>query len=129
MVRQRAQTQTIKKIADALGVSVDELYMPAGEHSAARFDRATNSFVEQVKNSHPNAFENWNDRMDDELYSQFGVGGAMTEFGVLTVAEKIKERHDLERKFRVICESHEGKMLKDIVRLSFERLSPSTEQR
>ena len=38
--------RTLHKLAQGLGVSIDELFRPPGRHSPRQFDRATNSLVE-----------------------------------------------------------------------------------
>lgn len=120
--RTTPHVRTIKRIADGFGVEVDELYRPVPALSDKRFDRECNALVEQVKRVYPELYVGWTTAQDDELYSQFGTGGAMTEEGILAATKRILERCEVERQFRLVYESHEGAMLRDVVRLAYNRL-------
>jgi transcriptional regulator with XRE-family HTH domain len=67
--------RTLHKLAHGLGVEIDELFRPPGQSSARRFDRATNSLVQEVVARHVETFANWSDADFDELFSRFGTGG------------------------------------------------------
>jgi transcriptional regulator with XRE-family HTH domain len=119
----RVRSSTINAIAGALGVSVDDLMgsppvasappsSAAKSASAATFDRATNPAVEDVVRERPAMFQGWSDDDWDELYSQFGVGGALTPLGVLSAAEAINEKRETIRKLHVVLDTH----LRDVAR-------------
>ena len=44
----------------------------------------------------------------DELYSSFGTGGALTEHGVLKMAETIAKKRETMRKLSILLETHLG---------------------
>ena len=120
----RIRRSTISRIAQALGISVEELIsgsMPPETvvtkakrpgRSAADFDRATNPAVADVVNERPAVFQGWSEDDWDELYSQFGVGGQLTPLGVLSVAEAINQKRETIRKLHIVLDTH----LRDVAR-------------
>jgi transcriptional regulator with XRE-family HTH domain len=127
--RTNPHARTLHKLAQGLGVSIDELFRMPGQSSARRFDRATNSLVQEVVARHTGAFENWSDADFDELFSRFGTGGQLTESGVLAAAEAMNAKREVLRQASVILESSESQLLADFVELLYRRAtnsSPST---
>jgi transcriptional regulator with XRE-family HTH domain len=74
--------------------------------SAQEFDRSTNQAIRQVHEEHPELFTGWTDREWEELYSTFGVGGALNEDGVITNARQINESRRTRRQLDVVLETH-----------------------
>lgn len=123
IVKQRAKPQwrTVERIAQALGVSVQELYKPAS--AMAGFDQATNTLVEQVVAQHRETFADWQDAEYRELCSNFGVGGQMTEDGVLAIAQRMNMHRDIRRKVRVILQSSDAELLVVVVTEMYRRIA------
>jgi transcriptional regulator with XRE-family HTH domain len=115
------QARTLHKLVRGLGVSIDELFRPAGRMSPRRFDRATNSIVEKVVAAHGKTFKNWSEAEFDELYSRFGVGGQLTEAGVLTEAEAMNVKRHIWQQISTILESGEARLLGEFVELLYHR--------
>src|SRR3954453_16022140 len=67
--------RTLHKLAQGLGVSIDELFQPVARTAPRQFDRATNSLVDSCVIQHPKLFRDWSQADFDELYSRFGTGG------------------------------------------------------
>ena len=88
--------RTLHKLAQGLGVSIDELFQPvARSRSPRQFDRATNSLVESVRRATCEQCSATGPQADfDELYSRFGTGGQLTEEGVLAAAEAMNAKRD-----------------------------------
>ena len=115
--------RTLHKLAQGLGVEIDELFRPLGHTSPRQFDRATNSLVKAIVASRPELFENWSDAHFDELYSRFGAGGQLTESGVLAAAEAMNAKHELLREIGVILESSEAGLLSEFVQMLYRRVT------
>lgn len=113
--------RTINKLAQGLGVAIDELFRPPGQHSPRRFDRATNMLVDGVVSRHAAKFANWTEADFDELYSRFGTGGQLTEDGIVAAAEATNARRDVWRQVSVILESGEAKLLTEFVDMLYRR--------
>ena len=119
--------RTLHKFAVGLGISIDELFQPAGLFARQTFDRATNpavgSVIESVVAANGTLFDAWSPADFDELYSQFGAGGPLNESGVVTAAESINAKRSLLRKVCVILESSESELLADFVKLLYRRVA------
>jgi transcriptional regulator with XRE-family HTH domain len=113
--------RTLYKLAQGLGVEMDDLFRPPGRHAPRQFDRATNSLVEGVVAGHAETFANWSEADLDELYSRFGTGGQLTEEGVLAAAQAMNAKRDVGRQVSVILESGEAELLADFVELLYRR--------
>ncbi|QDU40767.1 Helix-turn-helix domain protein [Maioricimonas rarisocia] len=112
--------KTLKKIADALEMEVDDLLrgeaadpermsgrfgsVRSGEQRA--FDRATNPVVEAVARDRPRLFADWSSDDWDELYSTFGTGGELNSQGVQVAAEAINRKRDTVHRLHVVMETH-----------------------
>jgi transcriptional regulator with XRE-family HTH domain len=118
----KPHARTLNKLAEGIGVPVDELFFASG-FSRRSFDRATNSEIGQVIDDHAGLFNDWSDADFDELYSQFGTGGALCEAGVLTAAEWINAKRSLLRQVCVILESDQAELLAGFVALLFRQVA------
>jgi transcriptional regulator with XRE-family HTH domain len=115
----RPHARTLKKMADGLGVAVDELLHDPG--LAAAFDRATNPAAAQIIDDHPQLFADWTPAEFDELFSRVAVGGELTEAGALAAAEAMNERRQLMTQAAVILESDQADLLREFVALLYRR--------
>jgi transcriptional regulator with XRE-family HTH domain len=113
--------RTLHKLAQGLGVEIDELFRPLAGSAARQFDRATNTLVEAVVARHPELFANWSEANFDELYSRFGAGGQLSEAGVAAAAQAMNARRDLWRQIGVVLESGEARLLTEFVELLYRR--------
>ena len=113
--------RTLHKLAQGLGVPIDELFRPPGHVSPRQFDRATNSLEENFAAQHPETFRNWSQADFDELYSRFGTGGQLTEDGISAAAEATNLKRDLWRRISVILESGETELLTQVVDVLYRR--------
>ena len=124
----RPHARTLHKLAEGLAISTDELFqdphliMSNGD-SAALFDRITNPVVADVINAHPQLFERWTNAEYDELYSRVAVGGELTSGGVYAAAAAMNDRRELMYEFSVILESHEADLMRNFVKLLFQRVT------
>ena len=115
--------RTLHKLAQGLGVSIDELFQPVPRTAPRQFDRATNSLVESCVAQHAKLFRNWSQSDFDELYSRFGTGGQLTEEGVLAAAQATNIKRDLWRQVSVILESGEADLLSQFVGVLYGRVT------
>jgi len=118
----RPHPKTIGQLAEGLGVSVDELYIDPTRLLYRRLDKQTNPVVEKVIQEHPELFADWTTAEFEELYSRFGMGGAMTEEGVLEAARKTNRRRILQHKLAVLLETSQAELIENIINLFYEKL-------
>lgn len=115
--------RTLHKLAQGLGIEIDELLRPPGRRAPREFDRATNSLVEGVVARHAETFATWTEADFDELYSRFGTGGQLTEQGVLTAAQSMNTKRDICRQVNVILETGEAELLANFVDVLYRRVT------
>ena len=85
------------------------------------FDRATNPIAAEMVDAHPELFENWAAADFSELFSRMAVGGELTEAGTLATAHAMNDRRELMHQVAVILESSEADLMRDFVKLLFDR--------
>jgi transcriptional regulator with XRE-family HTH domain len=116
-------SRTLHKLASGLGISIDELFQPIAHIAPRRFDRATNSLVDDCVAAHAKLFRNWSQEDFDELYSRFGTGGQLTEEGVLAAAQATNQKRDLWQQMSVILETSEADLLSQFVSMLFNHVT------
>jgi transcriptional regulator with XRE-family HTH domain len=114
--------RTLHKLAAGLGVSVDELFRGAPPRGQRRFDRQTNPVVDCVLADHPRLCASWTQDDFDELYSQFGSGGALTYEGALALIERINRARCVQQKAAVLLQTEYADLLGDFVELLYRRV-------
>jgi len=126
--RSNPHARTLHKLAEGLGVTIDELFLPSNILSVRQFDRATNSVVEEVVAANAAVFEGWTNVDFDELYSRFGTGGQLTETGVLAAAPAMHDKREVLRKTSDVLESSHHELLTEFVVMLYHRATtlPST---
>ncbi len=132
------QSKTVHRIAEALGVDPTALTQPppvapTSSHAVtfvapvatdfARFNELTNPEVTRLKEHAPELFQGWSASDFEELYSCFGVGGALTEEGVRLEAARICEKRETVRKLEILLETH----LREAVLLMVDSLFQSVQ--
>ena len=115
---------TLRKLAVALEVAVTDLVQqtalpqPTTEEQHA-FDRQTNPTIGQVLTQRPRLFDDWSGEDWDELYSEFGIGGAMTSTGVISAAMRINRKRQTLRQLSVLLETDLGEVAAALVEQMF----------
>lgn len=113
---------TLKRLADGLGVSVDDLFH-ADESSVgiADFDAATNPAIEEAMAVEPQLFDKWLPGDFGELASRFGAGGPLTLEGVIESARKMNVNRETIERARVVLETDQRETLRQVIDALFER--------
>jgi transcriptional regulator with XRE-family HTH domain len=123
----RPHARTLHKLAQGLGVSIDDFFQPVARTAPKRFDRATNLLVDSCVAQQPKLFRHWSQDDFDELYSRFGTGGQLTEEGILAAAQATNVKRDLWRQVSVILESSEAELLSQFVHMLYGRVTSTVE--
>lgn len=116
-------SRTLQRLAEALGVSTEELFRAPQGISPEAFDAATNPVVQQVVGAEPALFEGWSPDDFAELNSRFGVGGALTAEGVAHEASLLNRRNQLIDRARVVLASRDAPLLESMIELLYERVT------
>lgn len=122
--KKKPHARSLHKLAEGLDVPVDELFQNPALLAYRTFDRATNPVVDEVIQAHPQLFADWTQADFEELYSHFGVGGALTPEGAIAAAEQINRKQELLRKASLILESHEADLLSEMIDVLYRRIQP-----
>ena len=86
----------------------------AGELTGA-FDKATNRSIREVCAEEPEIFEGWASHDLEELYSTFGMGGALSREGVRTAAERINRKRTVIQQLQIVLETHLGEVAEGLI--------------
>ena len=96
----RPHARTLHRLAEGLGVSVDEFFVDPAQLLYRRFDRQTNPLVAEVVADHKELFAGWSEADFDELHSRVGTGGALTVEGAVTAVRQMNRKRRLAREAR-----------------------------
>ena len=90
------------------------------------FDRCTNRVVEKVYHQSPELLSGWTPEEMDELYSNFGTGGGLTEEGVVAAAMQMNQRRETVRRLNVVLETHLAEVAQRVIETLFEMTRPQS---
>jgi len=117
----KPHTRTLHRLAEGLGVPVDEFYVEQSQLQFRQFDRGANPVAEEVVHEHPELFDGWAAADYDELHSRVGTGGAMTRQGVLRTVEDMNEQRRLHEKLAVILEGSQKEIARGMIELLYQQ--------
>ena len=134
------RASTLHRIAQALGIPVESLSLevPLGlnhhanqphfsvsETMRGRFDRTTNPVVTEVAHEQPELFDGWTGEEWDELYSTFGIGGALNRDGVIRAVGRMNRQRETVYRLKVLLETHLAEVAAKIVTTLYEMVIPN----
>jgi transcriptional regulator with XRE-family HTH domain len=101
----KPHVQTLHRLADGLGVKIDEFFVDPAQLLYRRFDQQTNPVVAEVIETHGELFEGWTEADFDELHSRVGTGGPLTAEGTLEAVHQMNHKHELHQALDLLMES------------------------
>jgi len=113
--------RTLHRLAEGLGVPVDEFFLHPSQLLYRRFDRQTNPVVEEVMQSHQELFTDWTEADFDELHSRVGTGGALSFEGTLAAIHQMNRKRELHEKLDLLLESSQAEVVRGIVDVLYEQ--------
>ena len=119
----KSHPQTLGRLAEGLGVKVDELFLDPAQLLYRRFDQQTNPVVKEVIDEHKGLFAGWTEGDFAELHSRVGAGGALTCEGTLDAARQMNRKRQLHDKLDLLLESSHAELAGGIVELLYERVA------
>ena len=134
------RASTLNRIARSLeidpGLLCNHASGPCGEFGSAagadqrerqrEFDRCTNIVVDEVYHHSSELFSGWTGEEMDELYSNFGTGGGLTEEGVVEAAMRMNRRRETVRRLKVVLETHLAEVAQRVIETLFEMTRPQS---
>jgi transcriptional regulator with XRE-family HTH domain len=121
----KPHARTLHRLAQGLGVSVDEFFLDPAQLLYRRFDRLTNPMVEEILSSHAELFSGWTAADFDELHSRVGAGGALTREGALSAVRLMNRKRELHGKLDVLLESSHAELTGGILEVLYEKITLS----
>jgi transcriptional regulator with XRE-family HTH domain len=118
----KPHARTLHRLAEGLGVSVDELFIVPAQLLYRRFDRLTNPMVEEVLANHRELFDGWTQDDFDELHSRVGMGGPLTKEGALHAVRLMNRKRELHGKLDVLLESSQAEVAGEILDVLYEKI-------
>lgn len=91
--------------------------------------RQTNPLIDEVYSRNKKPFRGWTEADWNELYSQHGNGGPLTESGVIAAAEEINTLRDMRTKFEVVARSEHVNTLKLFLDSLYSQVKMATKQK
>ena len=119
----RPHARTLHKLAEGLGIDIDELFQDPYRTGHWAFDKATNPQVTSAIENYPDLFADWSDADFAELYSRMAVGGELTQTGALAAATEMNARRELLDQVSVILETNEGDILREFIGNLFRKVT------
>jgi len=118
----KPHAQTLHRLAEGLGVAVDEFFVDPAQLLYRRFDRQTNPVVAGVIEDHKELFHGWTETDFDELHSRVGTGGALTVEGALAAVQQMNRRRELHDKLDLLLESSQAEVAAGILNVLYEKV-------
>jgi transcriptional regulator with XRE-family HTH domain len=118
----KPHARTLHRLAEGLGVKVDEFFVDPSQLVYRRFDRQTNPLVEEVLEARPELFADWTEADFDELLSRVGAGGALTREGAVAAVELMNRKRDLHDKLDLLLESTHAQLAGQILEALYEEV-------
>ena len=118
----KSHARTLHRLAEGLGVSVDEFFVDPAQLLYRRFDRSTNPVVEEVLQDRPELFDGWCEADFDELHSRVGTGGALTREGALGAVGDMNRKRELHDRLDVLLESSHAATVSGMLDLMYRQI-------
>lgn len=118
----KPHAQTLHRLAEGLGVKVDEFFVDPAQLLYRRFDRQTNPLVAEVIETHGELFDGWTEADFDELHSRVGAGGALTVEGALSAVRQMNQKRELHEKLDLLLESSHAEVAAGILNVLYKKV-------
>jgi transcriptional regulator with XRE-family HTH domain len=118
---QRPQPRTLHRLAEGLGVPIDEFFVDPSRLLYRRFDRQTNPVIAEVVESRGELFAGWTEADFDELHSRVASGGPLRMEGALAAVQDMNRKRVLMEKFSVLLETGHADLVAGIIELFYDK--------
>ena len=118
----KPHARTLHRLAEGLGVDVEEFFVEPAQLVYRRFDRRTNPLVAGVIEDHKELFHGWTETDFDELHSRVGTGGALTAEGALAAVQQMNRKRELHEKLDLLLESSHAEVAAGILNVLYEKV-------
>lgn len=119
----KPHAHTLHRLAEGLGVKVDEFFVDPAQLLYRRFDQQTNPLVAEAIEAHGELFDGWGEADFDELHSRVGTGGALTIEGALVAVRQMNQKRELHDKLDLLLESSQAEVAAGILNVLYEKVA------
>ena len=114
----KPHAKSLHRLAEGLGVKVDEFFVDPSQLLYRCFDRQTNPMIEEVVQTNPQLFAGWTEADFDELHSRVGTGGPLTRQGAVAAAKTMNRKRQLHEKLDLLLETNQAELVAGIIELA-----------
>jgi len=118
----RPQARTLHRLAEGLGVAVEEFFLDPSQLIYRRFDERTNPVVAELLAEQPHLFAGWGEGDFEELHSRMGTGGPLTSEGAIQVVRDMNQKRKLHEKLDVLLESSQADLAATLLTAMYEKV-------
>jgi transcriptional regulator with XRE-family HTH domain len=124
----KPHAKTLHRLAEGLGVKVDEFFVDPTQLLYRRFDRQTNPLVAEVIETHGELFKGWTEADFNELHSRVGTGGPLTFEGALMAVHHMNQKLALHETLDLLLESSHAEIAAGILNVLYEKITAGSGQ-
>jgi transcriptional regulator with XRE-family HTH domain len=117
----RPHPRTLHRLAEGLGVSIDEFFVDPSRLLYRRFDRQTNPVIAEVVESHGELFAQWTEADFDELHSRVASGGPLLREGALAAVRDMNRKRASMEKLSLLLETGYAELIAGILDLFYDQ--------
>jgi len=120
--RNRPQARSLHRLAEGLGVPVDEFFLEPAKLLYRHFDWLTNPMIDELVGERADLFSGWSEADFDELHSRVGTGGALTREGALAAVQAMNRKRRLHDQLDVLLESSQADLAAAIIEAMYRNV-------
>lgn len=125
----KPHAHTLHRLAEGLGVKVDEFFVDPSRLLYRRFDRQTNPLVAEAIETHGELFDGWTEADFDELHSRVGTGGALTIEGALVAVQQMNHNRELHEALDLLLESSQAEVASSFLKVLLKSVAVDSGER
>jgi len=118
----RPQARSLHRLAEGLGVPVDEFFLEPAQLLYRHFDRLTNPMIDELLEERADLFSGWSEADFDELHSRVGTGGALSREGALAAVRGMNRKRRLHDQLDVLLESSQADLVAAILEATYRKV-------
>jgi transcriptional regulator with XRE-family HTH domain len=115
----RPHPRTLHRLAEGLGVPIDEFFVDPSRLLYRRFDRQTNPVIAEILESRGELFAQWTEADFDELHSRVASGGPLLAEGALAAIRDMNRKRALTEKLALLLETGYADLVAGMIELFY----------
>lgn len=123
----RPHAKTLHRLAEGLGVSVDEFFVDPTQLLYRRFDGPASPVVAEVIEDHKELFAGWTEADFDRLHRGVGQGEKSTAESTLAAVHQMNHRRQLHEKLDRLLESSHAQLTAKLLDALHENATSDTD--